>query len=373
MSIPDSFLYKELTPYDQIVFARSIQIALKLYGKDKCWCMKKNKHSIFSGFTTYKKNWLLYKGKDARPLLLSMTGRNPDPINKVIVRVAKCESKHCLNPSHYYWGTRADVEIEKNKRKKNKLNPNLITKLRQEKAQGVSSYQLAKTYKMSYQTVRRICNNETYEDVSQHISECNLKELWEKTNSICKSLISTNNTENNEFNLDYFMTEQLECPWHLKCQKTHKGNFGPMGECLDCMEEIKKGRCLIDVRNFEYLKWYWHIKSFWDNVDIGDDNECWEWLGATKKNNTESCTTFPSPFHSYRTQSASRVAFWISRDYTGKYRVFSKKGCKKFCCNPLHLTIKPLEDSPPPEKLEVIKLTHDNIFKHYKETNAKKK
>ena len=32
-----------------------------------------------------------------------------------------------------------------------------------------------------------------------------------------------------------------------------------MGEGLDCMEEIKKSRCTVDVREFE-MKWYWQVK-----------------------------------------------------------------------------------------------------------------
>ena len=162
------------------------------------------------------------------------------------------------------------------------------------------------------------------------------------------------------------MKNNYECPWHAKGSTTHKGNFGLMGECLDCMKEIKNDRCTIDVRNFDF-RWHWQIKRFWDQVDIGEDTECWAWNGSTKKNGSESVAYFPSPFHSGKTQSASRVAFWLSRGYTGKYRIFTKKSCKPFCCNPLHLTIKELENESSPTKLQCVKLTHDNIFKHYKE------
>ena len=46
-------------------------------------------------------------------------------------------------------------------------------------------------------------------------------------------------------------TQHYECPWHIQGTNKHKGNFGLMGECLDCMEEIKKSRCTVDVREFE--------------------------------------------------------------------------------------------------------------------------
>ena len=168
------------------------------------------------------------------------------------------------------------------------------------------------------------------------------------------------------------MTNELECPWHQKGESKHKGNFGLMGECLDCMEEIKKGRCSIDVTNFDFRTWYWQVKTFWDQVDIKGADECWVWQGATRKNNTESTAYFPSPFHAAKTQSAPRVAFWLSRGYTGRYRIFSTPTCKAFCCNPEHLTIKELKNFPDPQLTEDIRLSHDNIFEYYREKETSK-
>ena len=262
---------------------------------------------------------------------------------------------------------------ENNERNKTGINNTLITRLRQESESGVSSLKLSKTYRLPYQTVRRICNYETYipEESTESLDN---QILWENIASQYAKLTSEYSTEAGEFNLNYHMKNNYECPWHAKGSTTHKGNFGLMGECLDCMEEIKQDRCTIDVRNFDF-RWHWQIKRFWDQVEIGEDNECWAWNGSTKKNGTESVAYFPSPFHSGKTQSASRVAFWLSRGYTGKYRVFTKKSCKPFCCNPLHLTIKELENESSPTQLQCVKLTHDNIFKHYKEreSNSKKK
>ena len=58
-----------------------------------------------------------------------------------------------------------------------------------------------------------------------------------------------------------------ECLWHKKNFPGHVGNFGLMNECLDCLEEIKKGRCAVDVKNFAFDT-YWVVKKFWDKVDI---------------------------------------------------------------------------------------------------------
>jgi hypothetical protein len=359
----DTFLYKELTASDKVIFAKAFQIALQIWGKDDCWCMKKSSNSIFKGFTTGKEKFLTYRGKDARPLMLSIAGYSSDPCKNVIVKRSTCKSPYCLNPSHYYWGTRADVAIENKMKGKKSLNKELIIKLRQEKTQGISSLQISKNYRMPYHTVRRICNNEIYESVE---STTENKLIWQNVESICAKLILDYPEEAKNFNLKYYVTKELECPWHQKSTKPHKGNFGLMGECLDCMKEIKNGRATVDVRNFDF-RWYWQVKSFWDKVDIKGDDECWPWRGPTKKNGSESVAYFPSPFHASNTQSAPRVAFWLSRGYTGKYRVFTKKTCKPFCCNPRHLTIKDLKDYDPPQKIQCIKLTHDDIIKHYKE------
>ena len=80
----DAFLYKNLTAYDQILFVRAFQTALEHFGKESCWCLTKMNNAGFKGFTTSKKTKLMYKGHDARPLILSMTGRNyseKNPIN----------------------------------------------------------------------------------------------------------------------------------------------------------------------------------------------------------------------------------------------------------------------------------------------------
>ena len=139
MTKQDRFLYSNLTPYDQIVFANAFATGLKLLGKDQCWCMKKIKHSSFEGFNTSKETKLFYKGQDARPLILSLTGRDSDGINTVIVRKSCCKSNYCLNPSHYYWGTRQDVAYEKASISKKFIDRTLITKLRLENQKGTSS------------------------------------------------------------------------------------------------------------------------------------------------------------------------------------------------------------------------------------------
>lgn len=154
---------------------------------------------------------------------------------------------------------------------------------------------------------------------------------------------------------------ETTCLWHRLGAPGHKGNFGLMNECLDCMKEIHRGRCEVNVKNFKFDH-YWIIKSFWEKVDIKSENECWLWTGATKKKASETVAYMPSPFHSAKTQSAARVSFWLSRGYTGRYRVTHNKDCHPLCCNPLHLHLKGLELETPPTGIGVVNLSYGKIF-----------
>ena len=161
------------------------------------------------------------------------------------------------------------------------------------------------------------------------------------------------------------------CLWHRRGDKKHQNNFGLMGECKDCMAAMKNKRCVIDVCNFD-LDTYWTVRNFWLKVDVRSPNECWPWLGATKKANTETVAYMPSPFHSGKTQSAARVAFWVSRGYTGKMRIFHRPECDILCCNPLHLYVKELASIPQPTELESFNLSYGNIFEQAKADLQKK-
>ena len=371
-SIESPFLAKDLTPKDQITFAIAFQAAIKEIGKEQCWCLKEYNSLALQGFKTTKVNIPLYKNKDARPLMLAMICSFYEETKPIIVRRSICKSKYCINPTHYYWGTRSDVAYEEAKRNRKDISKDLITKLRSENEEGINSKQLSKVYEVPYHTVRRICNKVTYEEVAGDLKSDSFKEVWENFLLTCKELVQAHPIETQEFRRTYLMNESKECPWHKPGEEGHKGNFGLMGECLDCMKEIKKGRCTVDVTNFDFRTFYWQAKTFWDQVDIQGPDDCWKWQGATRKHGTESTAYFPSPFHAAKTQSASRVAFWLSRGYTGKYRIFSRPTCVAFCCNPTHLTIRELKNCEHPNEIEKIRLTHGNIFEHHKERKNSK-
>lgn len=363
------FRSNSLIPPDVVVFAKAFQIFMRLVGKDACWDISKSRHSIFSGFVNSKRNHLFYKTLDARPFLLAMVGKFPDEVNRVIVRKHSCNCKYCLNPSHYYYGTMADVRLETNQRKGDSLTPEVVEKIRTAD-QWLSSKEISRRLKIPYQRVRKIRVGITFDSQQKKDQPFTLNEGWEKLDAVLQQLSSSHPDEVRRYELDYHMTNEKECPWHRHGTKEHKGRFGHMGECLDCLEELKKGRCTVDVTQFDY-RWYWTVKRFWDQVDVRGPDECWPWLGATKKGGTESVAYCPSPVHAGATQSAMRVAFWLSRGFVGKYRIHTKKGCEKFCCNPLHLEARGLDDALEPSKIETIQLNYVNIFSHFKEASAK--
>ena len=364
----DEFIFAGLTPYDRLVFAKAIQVGLESFGSDKCWDAGEYANSIFQGFNTSKKTHLIYKNFDARPLILAISGRERPDQEAVVVRKSICNSPYCLNPCHYYWGGRQDVAFENAQRKK-KLNIDVIKRLRAGYESGLSCTRISKIYKLPYQTVRRICSGETYESINKFSSTINEKEVLHQSSLVCRKVIMSNPEEAKKLQLKYHEMNTMECPWHMKGDKKHKGNFGLMGECLDCMEQIKDGYCSVDVRNFD-LRWYWQVKRFWEQVDVKDADSCWPWKGAVKEKKNESVACFPSPCHSAKTQSAHRVAFWLSRGYTGKYRVFIGKNCTPHCCNPAHLTIRELPEDAKNPTLKEVKLHHDDIFKHFKDRKA---
>ena len=69
MQTENPFLYNLLTPYDQIKFVNAFKTALKILGKEKCWCMKKIKTLCISKvLIQVKRINLQYQGRDAREL-----------------------------------------------------------------------------------------------------------------------------------------------------------------------------------------------------------------------------------------------------------------------------------------------------------------
>ena len=191
----------------------------------------------------------------------------------------------------------------------------------------------------------------------------NFYEALNKSITAVRNEFSENFSEGDQLVLALQKNKNTLCLWHKRKEVGHKGRFGLMDECLDCMEQIKSGYCSVDVKNFEFST-HWPIKKFWDKVEIKGFDECWPWTGAMRKGGAETAAYMLSPFHSGKIQSAARAAFWTSRGYTGRMRVFHAPGCDVTCCNPLHLRLREMEAAPTPLKIAEINLSYGNIFDH---------
>ena len=112
MDLETLFRDAGLSAEEKMAFVKSIEACLRLFGKDKCWRMDSARHRAFAGFGTSSPNALRYKGADARPLILGMSGQFQPDETYVAIRKSICKSPYCLNPEHYYWGTRAEVMLE---------------------------------------------------------------------------------------------------------------------------------------------------------------------------------------------------------------------------------------------------------------------
>lgn len=161
------------------------------------------------------------------------------------------------------------------------------------------------------------------------------------------------------------------CLWHKESNPNQHLKFSNMFECTDCMKEIHAGRCIIDVKNFD-LDMTYYFRAFWSKVEIRDPSECWPWKGGVRHKKRETVAYMPSPFHSAKSHSAARVAFWLSRGYTGKLRITHQEGCHYTCCNPLHLKIMGLELENEPTEIELINFNLGNIHDHARACSIQK-
>lgn len=134
------------------------------HGQNKCWCLKKAKNrDLVANFSTSQNMRPRYRGADARELLLGFVGKFRPDQDSVIVRYGFCESTYCINPLHYFYGTRQDAMWQHNSRKGTKINPELVQQLRDERERTNKSYAaIARDHKLPYHVVRRICTHESF-------------------------------------------------------------------------------------------------------------------------------------------------------------------------------------------------------------------
>jgi hypothetical protein len=152
-----------LTPQDLVYFIKIQNDFQDLFGSKHCWCLKSALKFLVQGFSTSHSTRPLFKGTDARPLALSVVGQYQTETKLMVVRRHQCRSIYCINPNHFYWGTKQDVCFERGWRKKSKVTPELVQELRSKyESEKISFTSLAKSYKLPYHVVRNICRYISY-------------------------------------------------------------------------------------------------------------------------------------------------------------------------------------------------------------------
>ena len=157
------FSEHSLTPQDLAYFVETQFRFQGTFGSNACWCLKKILKTTVNGFSTSHSTRPLFKGTDAKPLALSIVGQYQDETRSVMVRRHECTSVYCINPAHFYWGTKQDVCLERGWRKGSRVTVQLVEELRKKyETQNTSITSLAKSYKLPYHVVRSICRYISY-------------------------------------------------------------------------------------------------------------------------------------------------------------------------------------------------------------------
>lgn len=161
------FLYEYLTDRDLVEFAYVLNLFLELSGEKECWCIQKTSHSALINFTASHRTQPQFKGRDARMLTLSIINQFQTDEKPVIVRRRECTSKYCINPLHYFYGTRSDVQLVRYNRTANSdLDHETIKSIRLKRQSNprIWTYRkLSWEFKLSERTIAGICRRESYD------------------------------------------------------------------------------------------------------------------------------------------------------------------------------------------------------------------
>lgn len=155
-----------LSTEDLLAFATALNVFQEVVGKESCWCVKAADYSVLESFTVTHPSRPQFKGRDARVLSLALVDQFYDDLKPVIVRRHVCKSIYCVNPNHYYYGTRADVRLEHQRRSGLKLSLKIIDEIklkREEDPRRWTYAKLASLYRLPVHVVGRICRGQSYD------------------------------------------------------------------------------------------------------------------------------------------------------------------------------------------------------------------
>lgn len=166
MDYASVFRDEYLNTQDLVTFVGVLHLFNTHLNQNQCWCIKEINHPAMKNFTASHPSQPRFKGRDARVLSLALTDQFYADEKPVIIRRHCCTSNHCINPGHYFYGTRSEVQMEKQKKNGIKMSLNLISEIRLKRQVDPRrwTYQaLSRHYDLPRHTVSRICRRQSYD------------------------------------------------------------------------------------------------------------------------------------------------------------------------------------------------------------------
>lgn len=117
---------------------------------------------------------------------------------------------------------------------------------------------------------------------------------------------------------------------------SHSMRYDSHQACVRCVASAREGRMSFDLNRLLKRERKRALK-FWSQVDIGNPDECWNWMGCINKRTKQAQFAWRRMGISTSTQHhPQRVAMWLTWGDLGFTRVKTTCG-NKYCCNPFHI------------------------------------
>lgn len=149
---------------DILNFAITLKSLDEVLDSNQCWNLDSIKSRMIfkelQHFSASHKSIPLYKGKDARSLILAIFDIGPASGKEKIIRTGTCRCNHCLNPSHYFYGNNLNVTIERWKRSGHQINEDMyheVKRLRELDPKTYTYKALAYKFDLKIHLVESIC------------------------------------------------------------------------------------------------------------------------------------------------------------------------------------------------------------------------
>ena len=117
---------------------------------------------------------------------------------------------------------------------------------------------------------------------------------------------------------------------------SHSMRYDSHQACVRCVASAREGRLSFDIDRL-LKKERRRALKFWSQVQIGNPDECWDWMGCRNPRTQQPQFAWRRHGISSSTQHhPQRVAMWYTWGDLGFTGVKTTCG-NKYCCNPFHL------------------------------------